>query len=230
MKIAVLKITGKIPESVFASLLEKIDREKQERIRHFLRQQDKQRCLFAELLARVMLLETRSLSNADISFASEPYGKPVWLDEPRVHFNTSHAGDWIACIVDEQEVGIDVEQIGPVDLSLSGNFFSGVEHVDIISHHQPVERFFDYWTLKESYIKFIGSGLSRALNSFSIQFVDDGQIRVEVNGKLLPGVYCKQYELENGYKLAICAAQNDFPVNYRQYTYDEVVQSILNAG
>ena len=169
-----------------------------------------------------MLLESRSLSNTEIRFITQSHGKPIWPGEPGVHFNTSHAGDWIACVVDEQPVGIDVEQVGPIDLSLSGNFFSEVEHVDIINHENPVERFFDYWTLKESYIKFVGTGLSLPLNAFNIQFLNNGEIGVQASGKLLPGVFCKQYDLEDGYKLAVCAAHNCFPATCTLFSYEDV--------
>lgn len=228
MKIAVLKIDGKIEENEFAALLKKIDQEKQDRIKRFLQYQDKQRCLFAELLARAMIMEEKGIRNSEISFIAQSFGKPV-LQGTHLHFNTSHAGDWIVCVVDQQEVGIDVEQVDDIDLSISDNYFSKEEHQHIINYERPVEKFFDFWTLKESYIKFIGTGLSRSLNSFSIKFLDNDAIRVEADDSLLPDVYCKQYPIADGYKLAVCAAHNSFPAAYKLYTYDELVSRIINA-
>lgn len=221
MDIAVLKINEKIDDKVFDGLMHKIDPAKQDRIKGFLRWQDRQRSLFAELLLRTMLVRERGFLNSDINFSVLANGKPVLLNHPALHFNLSHSGDWMACVIDNGNVGIDVEQVIDTDLSLSHRFFSRDEHEEILKAFDPGEKFFEYWTLKESYIKFTGTGLSQPLNSFSIRFLGD-EVRVSADGVVMPGVYFKQYEIEQGYKLAACAGHNGFPGECVVYGLEEL--------
>ena len=223
MEIAVLKINEKIEEQLFAELLRKVDPAKQDRIKGFLFWHDRQRSLFADLLLRTMLIRSSGLRNQDIRFAELPNGKPVLLNDPAVHFNISHSGDWMACIVDDGAVGIDVEKVSDTDLSLSDRFFSRCEHEEIRKAENPVQKFFEYWTLKESYIKFTGTGLSQPLNSFSLKFLANAEVRVEANAGLLAGVYFRQYEIEDGYKAAACAGHGGFPGECVRYRVEEVM-------
>lgn len=226
MEIAVLKINEKIDEKLFAELLRKVDPAKQDRIKGFLFWQDRQRSLFGDLLLRAMLVRIKGFHNKDIRFAELPNGKPMLVNDPTVHFNISHSGDWMACVIDDGAVGIDVEKVNNTDLSLSHRFFSLCEHKDILHSDDPVQKFFEYWTLKESYIKFIGTGLSLPLNSFSITFLANGEVRVEVNGVLLPGVYFRQYQIEDGYKVAACAGHGWFPGECGVYRMEEIVERV----
>lgn len=85
------------------------------------------------------------------------------------NFNISHSGDLVVCAASRScNVGIDVEQMR----SISPNDFK--EHITdnewntIISHSDPQQAFYKYWTEKESVIKADGKGLSIPLKSFEI--------------------------------------------------------------
>lgn len=77
--------------------------------------------------------------------------------------------------------GVDVE-----DLKRSTNtayedicrYFSTREIEDLLElpEKQKKQRFFDYWTLKESYIKARGMGLSIPLDKFSFLFKHDSLV------------------------------------------------------
>ena len=55
----------------------------------------------------------------DLRLARSPHGKPYFEDflkpynkeEREVHFSVSHSGDWWACIIAEEPVGLDIEDI-----------------------------------------------------------------------------------------------------------------------
>jgi len=58
-------------------------------------------------------------------------------------------------------------------------FFSESENADLRGrapgrHH--AHRFFDFWTLKEAYVKAIGKGLSHPLDTIVFRVGDDGSI------------------------------------------------------
>lgn len=47
-------------------------------------------------------------------------------------------------------------------------FFTSDEYNYIINSENPEREFYKIWTAKESYIKMIGTGLSKALDSFDV--------------------------------------------------------------
>jgi 4'-phosphopantetheinyl transferase len=100
-------------------------------------------------------------------------GKPALSLTSELRFNVAHSGD-IAAIALTQgcEVGIDLEQIRPIpDLEqIAATSFCNEEATEINSL-PPAEReraFFACWTRKEAYVKAIGIGLSRPLDSFRV--------------------------------------------------------------
>lgn len=90
-------------------------------------------------------------------------GKPVFSEHPEIHFNLSHAGDYVVCVVSQWEVGVDIEGNREVRASIENRFFSceecrWVQAADSEKLHN--ERFFRLWTLKEAYSKLTGEGIS----------------------------------------------------------------------
>ena len=72
----------------------------------------------------------------------------------------------LACaVVPEIDVGFDVEEIRPAPLDVARRFAPS-EQSDITScrPEERDERFFSYWTLKESYMKARGLGLAIPLD------------------------------------------------------------------
>ncbi|MCG3399241.1 4'-phosphopantetheinyl transferase family protein [Staphylococcus massiliensis] len=99
------------------------------------------------------------------------YGKPCLSSPMNVYANRSHSHEWIICIVDSYPVGIDIEHKAPIDLSLAEAFFNSCEKRYIYNAAEMMkqyDRFYEIWTIKESYLKYIGTGLYRNLDSFFI--------------------------------------------------------------
>ena len=68
--------------------------------------------------------------------------------------------------------------------------------------------FFDFWTVKESYLKAIGTGLTKPLNTFTVvKNADSIQLVDNENDNL---VFVKQYSFIDNYKLSVCAFENEF--------------------
>jgi 4'-phosphopantetheinyl transferase len=88
-----------------------------------------------------------------------------------IFFNLSHSGKWILCGVGDKNIGLDVEIIKEINLNVAKRFYADEEYYSIIavSKYEQQRLFYRYWTLKESYIKAEGLGLSIPLNSFSFQ-------------------------------------------------------------
>ena len=136
---------------------------------------DKDRVLYivSHALVRVMLSAFCDVRPDEWQFAENSYGKPSVCDGfPKLHFNLTHTNGLVACVVSsDQEVGVDAEFIdSSIDLDVARKYFarSEIEHVESSAKEKKHEAFYDVWTLKESYVKALGRGLSVPLDSFSI--------------------------------------------------------------
>ena len=105
-------------------------------------------------------------------------------------------------------MGCDVEEIAPVRDGIAERFFTEkeVRYLNGFKGAQRQEQFFRLWTLKESYMKMTGEGMSLELDRF--EFNMDGQPTIKRDGKPCD-CHVKEYELP-GYKVAVCAEENKF--------------------
>ena len=171
----ILKINKNIERYDFDRLLGYVSEKKKERIRRFHRFEDAQRTLLGDILTRYAICNRLGIKNMDLVFGTTDYGKPVLLTPHGIYFNISHSGNWVVCAIDDSgPVGVDVEVIKPIDFAIAERFFSSDEYISFINQPEELQQkyFFMLWTLKESYIKAEGKGLSIPLNSFSIKIAD----------------------------------------------------------
>lgn len=223
MRICIIDTSERLDDHVIDYLMTFVAPEKAEKLKKFWRWQDRQLSLCGDLLSRKMLSQLTGIRNSDLIFEVSEFGKPKLGNLSGIHFNISHAGKWVVCVLHSEEVGIDIEHVEPIDLAISESFFHRKENEDIQGANNSIERFFDYWTLKESFIKFIGKGLSQPLNSFLIQFEND-QVTVELGSKIISDCYLKQYPIDLPYKLAVCAIGNDFSETYETSSINEIME------
>jgi 4'-phosphopantetheinyl transferase len=183
-------------------LLTHASAELRSRIDMFHFAEDKKRAFFGDLLSRRLIAKRWNRSIESIEFIKDKYGKPYVKDCPNIQFNISHSGKWVVCATGNSEVGVDVEAIKQIDLDIAENFFTKRELAYIVS--KPIKNrlraFYTLWTLKESYIKYIGKGLSIPLDSFEI-------IEAEKEYKVIgdeENIGLWSGELSGGYIVSIC--------------------------
>jgi 4'-phosphopantetheinyl transferase len=153
------------------NLYDLISPEKKLRIKKYFFDIDKKLCLYADLLARILACEIGNLSNHDLLFSENSFGKPFVTNIPNFKYNFSHTKNAIALGISNNEIGIDIEKIRDIDITLAKRFFTRHEY-NYVTEKQTQLRFLEVWTKKEAYLKFIGKGLSVTLNSFSVFDVD----------------------------------------------------------
>jgi len=99
------------------------------------------------------------------------HGKPYLDKGPS--FSLSHSGDrFLIGVSTAGRVGVDIEEQRPVRemLALARKKFSP-EEVDVLLAAPTSDRsetFFRIWTLKEAYLKGVGTGLATRLDSFAV--------------------------------------------------------------
>ena len=132
-------------------------------------------------LCRESLSRYSTVEPPDWSFVSNPWGKPE-IDravfESSLRFNLSNTDTVVTCLITSGiDAGVDVENVSrQVDFcELASQFFTPTENQGL--HEAPViemkRRFFQLWTLKESFIKAEGKGLSIPLDDFEFHFTED---------------------------------------------------------
>ena len=144
--------------------------DKQCRVDRFHFVDDKKRTVAGEMLARKAIAEWCGIAPESISFGIKEHGKP-YAKDLTVEFNISHSGDMVVCAVDNNPIGIDIEQIRPIDLTVAKRICTDEELLYLFGH-MPTEqdftyttdteiltRFFELWTAKEAYGKYSGEGL-----------------------------------------------------------------------
>jgi len=206
VEVYAIRIDDFIDDNTINQLLSYIPKEKREQVKRFHFIEDVKRTLYGDLMVRYLACDKLKLSNSQIIFCKNEFGKPFLKDHADFYFNISHSGDWVVCAIGKREVGIDIEQIKPVDISIAKRFFTEIEYKDLmrIPERFRVERFYNFWTMKESYIKYKGEGLSIPLNSFHVPLESGGLDN-------LPYLYFSQPLLDTGYKLSIYS--EDGPVS-----------------
>jgi 4'-phosphopantetheinyl transferase len=118
------------------------------------------------------------------------------------------------------EIGVDAEWLGrPCDAAeLARRFFSPDEarSLEALSETERHDRFFRYWTLKESYVKARGLGLSIPLDRFSI-LLDEEPLRLHVDSAL--GDYGSRWRLAQlrapAHLVAVCVDSGGAPLRVR---------------
>lgn len=206
MKIYAIKVK-EINKENLHKISEFIHREKKIKIQKLNHKEDKIRTLIGEVLIRNIIKENLAISNEDIVFEINRYGKPFLRDNPNFNFNISHSGNYVVCAIDHKPIGIDIEKIISIEYkSISKNFFTSKELNFIMEENlnNQLNKFYEIWTLKESYVKACGQGLYMSLKAFSMEYEDNGDIKVIINNKY-DECRIKSFNLESSYKMAVCS-------------------------
>lgn len=187
---------------------------------HF--EKDRLRYLLTRALVRTVLSLYAPIAPQDWAFDANAYGKPGiapahHLMHPHTQslvFNVSHTATLVVMAVSaDKPLGVDVESLqrkAPLDLAQA--YFSPAEAAALaqLAPELQAQRFFQYWTLKEAYIKARGMGLSIPLDQFSFAFEPPAGVRFATDPGL--GDEAAQWQFWQ-YRVAT-HQQMDYPVDH----------------
>lgn len=147
-----------------------------EKIKRFYHEIDKKRSLIGHLMARFKLGKLLQKDYDQIQFKRTYEGKP-YLENSDIYFNISHSGYYVVLVVSNFLIGIDIEQMKEItDIRKVFSSIFSEKELDFITQDKNLEkkRFYIIWTLKESFIKCVGKGLSyKNLNQLNIIIKND---------------------------------------------------------
>lgn len=167
-KINLVRTDTSVPFETYIKYLYMISPERSEKISRIKFNSHKITSFFTELEIRKEVSAYTGMNFSDIKFGYNQYGKPYILNSPECFFSVSHSGEFIAFTLSEKPVGIDIEYATKSRMRVAERFFTRNEYEFIITSENPELEFYKIWTKKESYIKMLGTGLSKSLKSFDV--------------------------------------------------------------
>lgn len=164
-----------------------------QRYRRLAFERHRKQMLLGRYLLRASLSHyAESVALSDWRFTHNAYGKPALdtaVHTQQLFFNLSHSqGQIVLALARHDLVGVDIEAAArPRRVTrIAQRYFSPLELTALLElpAHLQLPRFYQLWTLKESYIKACGMGLAIPLNQFSFLFHDDTQFSVQFDPQL----------------------------------------------
>ncbi|MER9726613.1 MULTISPECIES: 4'-phosphopantetheinyl transferase superfamily protein [unclassified Mesorhizobium] len=180
----------------------------------------RRRYLVTRAAVRSVLSRYVHVEPQDWRFRKNAFGRPSIANLPNgvpdIDFNISHTkGLIVVGIVGGKFFGVDVENVrlGSSLLDIADQFFSPEEVVALAAEpcSQQHGRFFEYWTLKEAYIKARGLGLAIPLHLFSFHFGPTNTITMSAREELEDApTRWKFWQLrpKEDYLIAACSEQS----------------------
>ena len=214
-------------EGLFKSLYDLMPEYRKDKIDRIKSESDKRRSLAAGAL---LLYGARLLGLSKLpEVIKGENGKPYFKDSS-VFFNLSHSGERVMCVIGDTEAGCDIENANrKYDMNVAKRFFSPSEVKaleETLDEDEKKKLFFKLWTLKESFVKLKGDGLSRPLDSFSFKescgkivlVCDDDDRDYRFINRFTDDDYCYSVAFEGDFKEP--EAEFIDPVKIRNYLYE----------
>lgn len=125
------------------------------------------------------LLSSQGIELRHQKITFSPTGKPQVQGLP-FGFNISHSKDFaISAIALNCNIGIDIQFKRQIKWQGFERYFSPSQWQDIITSTNSTDRFYHYWSLKESVLKADGSGLAG-----NLALIDTANGKAYYNGKI----------------------------------------------
>lgn len=147
-------------------------------------------------IGRTLLFSiVKKVYNVDLEVEKEPIqrevgGKPYLANHPDICFNLSHSEGAVICVVGSIPLGIDLQIHRKRNIEKTAKRILSQEEWNCFEKSgHAVECFYEYWTKKESYLKYTGEGIRRELRE--LEYTD-----------------CKFYRIpfDSGYSCTLCIA------------------------
>lgn len=198
-------------EMVFAHYFDQVSPDRQGKIKALKSTKARALSLGAGLVLKI-LLEKCSI-DPTAPMIRNNNGKLFLKDREDCYFNLSHSGHFVVGALAPEAIGIDIQKIKKANVKLAKRFFHDQEYTFLLklaSESQDLG-FSQIWAAKESYIKYLGTGLATPLNSFQVQFeIDKSNWTAKIQGQDL---YFKNVKGPEDYVIWSCSESDGVTEN-----------------
>lgn len=134
--------------------------------------------IMGKAILRILLARYAGMEPASLRFIHGRFGKPYLPDGHPIMFNMSDShGLALFAFSLNREVGVDLERIRhdtPCDRIARRHFTPAeADQIATLPVPQKTQAFFTAWAGKEAFLKAIGTGLYRSMNSFEVPLTAD---------------------------------------------------------
>lgn len=106
-----------------------------------------------------------------------PNNKPFF--ENKLQFSLSYSNGFVVCAASNKaNIGIDIELIKPIDMSLMDDYFTSKEWGFLLLKNWDINYFYHLWTRKEAVLKVLGKGIFLDFNTIDVSndiFIDNNK-------------------------------------------------------
>jgi 4'-phosphopantetheinyl transferase len=168
--------TFNAPAEPAAADLKLLDDSERRRTARFYFLPDRVRYSVCHANVRRILASYLQRQPESLAFREGARGKPELASDSSLRFNLSHSKSVaVLAVALDTEVGVDVEDVRPIERNVAERFFSPAE-LDAMAALDSLEwldAFYRCWTRKEAILKVEGVGLRIPLNSFDVSVRGD---------------------------------------------------------
>ena len=195
-------------KDIFDFFFEQVSEDRREKINRLKFQKDKNLSLTAGVLLKTALVN-EGLDYDNLSISLQSNGKP-FISGSDTYYNLSHSGQYAICSVSDTKIGCDIEktEANKSYMKICRRFFSEREILLIDESRNEKDRtdlFYRIWTMRESFMKITGYGLSLPSDRFSANLETDP---VTIDQNLDNDIYyIHEIDSLKEYKISVCSNQ-----------------------
>ncbi|WP_156856524.1 4'-phosphopantetheinyl transferase superfamily protein [Oceanobacillus sp. AG] len=231
MKVYLIHIDSCVELKDFENLYPILDIKTRKKISRLFNKNDKVRSLLGNVFLKYLLSRELNCKLSELEISYGKYGKPLLSKNSWLSFNISHSNEFIAIAISDRNIGIDIEKNIDLDYEeLAMSFFTKQEYNYISTSPNVKESFFKIWTLKESYLKAIGTGLHTPLNSFYFSLQDDNEIILLHKDCDNEKFYFHNVVIQNNYHLSVCSTKEIKDLKIQKYNQVELKKLLLGGN
>jgi 4'-phosphopantetheinyl transferase len=190
--------------------------EELERAEKFLNPDDADGFILCRGLLRRILADCLNAQPSELRFNRNAQGKP-FLENGGLEFNVSHSRDRLLIAVTAgRAVGVDIEfrRTGLNMEPIARRWFAPEERAFFQTLEKPEDGFFDIWAKKEAYVKALGIGIYKELNTFAVPLGEPPFFPTLGKDGLW---FFQTLEIDSGYAAAVVSEVPAVPVNLRTF-------------
>lgn len=215
------KVFSGLKEEAFSYYISRVESRRRERILRLNNEKEKARLLSGGfLLYRALCERLGQIPGQTLPFSVEygKRGKPYLPDYPEIHFNLSHSGEYVCLALGDAPAGVDLQEKTRVRGRIAERFFTAADNQRLAecgSEEEKQDLFFRMWSIKESYLKLVGTGIGEGFSDFEICW----SINAIYGGKkaqALPDAYFRETKDLAGYSFCVCFRDPDQKVVWRK--------------